>query len=377
MNQHSQSPNILVAPLDWGLGHATRCVPLIRELLQRQCRVVLAASGKGKSLLQQEFPGLSILPLAGYEIEYAAGGWGLAAKIVAQIPKLLSAIEKEHIWLQKVAGEQSVDAVISDNRYGLFHPALPTVFLTHQLCIQTPYGFGKNFLQELNYNYINRFTECWVPDAEGTENLAGDLSHPATKPAVPLIYTGPLSRFSQQPVSGTGNYVLFLLSGPEPQRTLLEEKFVAELKDFPLPFVIVRGLPGETAVLPVNSNGRVYNHLPAVELELLLSGASFVIGRSGYSTVMDLAALQKKSILIPTPGQTEQEYLARHLMQKNFALCMEQKKFRLKTALQLADTFPYQLPPLPENGLSSVVDAWINRISKAKTGVAKESAKSL
>jgi uncharacterized protein (TIGR00661 family) len=376
VNQHSQSPNILLAPLDWGLGHATRCIPLIRELLQRQCKVVLATSGKGKALLQQEFPDLPILPLAGYEIEYAAGGWELAMKIVAQIPKLLSAIEKEHLWLQKVVEEHSFDALISDNRYGLHHPNLYTIFLTHQLTIQTPFGFGKNILQDLNYNYINRFTECWVPDAEEEENLAGALSHPATKPTVPLKYTGPLSRFSQQHTADAGSYLLFLLSGPEPQRTLLEEKIVAELENLTAPFVIVRGLPGEKNTLAVNSNGIVYNHLPAAELEQLLAGASLVISRSGYSTIMDLAAMQKKSILIPTPGQTEQEYLAKHLMEKNFAFCVEQKKLKLKNILNLAEDFSYRSFPPMTKKLKEVVDAFVESMQSKKSGTTKKSAKS-
>ncbi len=351
-----------MAPLDWGLGHATRCVPLIHKLLQHQCRVVLAASGRGLVLLQQEFPSLPVLPLPGYEISYASGGWGLAAKIVAQIPKLLSAINKEHLWLQKVVKEHRIDAVISDNRYGLYHPAIPSVFLTHQLCIETPFGLGKNSLQTLNYSYINRFAECWVPDAEGNENLAGSLSHPATLPAIPVRYTGTLSRFGHLPANA-GNEIVFLLSGPEPSRTRLEEQLVAELRDFTQPFVLLRGLPGETGSIAVNGYGTVHNHLPAYQLGPLLAGARLVIGRSGYSTVMDLAALQKRSILLPTPGQTEQEYLAGHLMQSNFALCIPQKKFRLKAALELAGAFRYCLPQPAEGSLNKVVGDFVTRLT--------------
>jgi UDP:flavonoid glycosyltransferase YjiC (YdhE family) len=377
VNQSSSSPNVLVAPLDWGLGHATRCVPVIRELLHQRCRVILAASGKGKAVLQQEFPSLPFLDLPGYEIEYAATGWGLAIKIVAQIPKLLSAINDEQAWLQKVVKDEGIDAVISDNRFGLHHPDVRTVFITHQLCIQTPFGWGKELLQELNYNYINKFNECWVPDAEGESNLAGELSHPEVKPAIPLQYTGLLSRFEKKHLKTEKKYLLILLSGPEPQRTMLEEKITAELKDYTKPFVLVRGLPATTEALTLKENGIVYNHLPAEELEQVIAGASFVIGRCGYSTVMDLAAMQKRSILIPTPGQTEQEYLARHLMQKNLVFFVEQKKFKLKNALSLAENFPYQLHQPVENRLSFIVEAFLNKTIQAKEKKAKGSAQFL
>ena len=343
MDQANNSPKVLVAPLDWGLGHATRCIPLIRELLQQNCRVTLAATGNGKSLLQQEFPLLPLLDLPGYNIEYASTAWGLAVKIVAQIPKLLSAIKEEQEWLEKVVTEHKFDAVISDNRYGLYHSEILSVFITHQLCIKAPLKLAEDLLQDTAYEYINKFTECWVPDAEGENNLAGELSHPEKFPAIPVYYIDPLSRFTGVAAEEKGGFLLIILSGPEPQRTLLEEILLEGLKEYKYPVVLIRGLPGVIEAIPVPENVSVYNHLPAAELEQKLWEAHMVIGRCGYSTVMDLAALKKKSILIPTPGQTEQEYLARHLMQKNFAFCVEQKKFRLRNVLPLAETFPYQL----------------------------------
>ena len=356
-----------MAPLDWGLGHATRCVPVIRELLRQDCDVTLAASGPGQILLQREFPALAVLPLPGYAVTYSATGWGLALKIVAQIPKLLLAMEKEHAWLQKVVAEKKFDAVISDNRFGLHHPGIRTVFITHQLCIQTPFAAGENLLQKLNYRAINRFDECWVPDAEDENNLAGKLSHPVKRPAVPLYYTGPLSRFAKKQPQPEKDYLLVLLSGPEPQRSLLEEKLMAELPHANRRFVVVRGLPGNSGNPVRKANGTLYQHLPADQLQELMAGASMVVARCGYSTVMDLAVLQKQSILIPTPGQTEQEYLARHLMQKKFAFCVAQKKFKLKAALALAASFPYQLnQPLADDRLTAVVAALILQLKRDK-----------
>ena len=176
------APKILVAPLDWGLGHATRCIPIVHQLLKHHCNVLLAGEGNVKALLQQAFPQLPFLNLPGYRIQYASSGWGLAVKIVAQIPTLLSAIKAEQAWLQKVVETEQINAVISDNRYGLHHPAIHSVFITHQLRIQAPLTIAEDLLQQMAYRYINQFDECWVPDEEGEPNLAGNLSHPSTLP---------------------------------------------------------------------------------------------------------------------------------------------------------------------------------------------------
>lgn len=358
-------PKVLVAPLDWGLGHATRCVPVINALLRQGCNVLPAAGGSQKALLQQEFPHLRFLQLPGYHIEYASSGWGLAAKIVAQIPKILSAIKEEQEWLKQVVEEEKIDAVISDNRYGLHHPALRSVFITHQLRIKAPFGLAEEALQELNYSYINCFDECWIPDAEGDDSLAGSLSHPTEMPAVPVRYLGNLSRFSHYPTNHSAG-LLLLLSGPEPGRSLLEQKFLEELKEHKNPVTLIRGLPNTQERLTVPENVSAHNHLPAAELEQKIKSASLIIARCGYSTVMDLAALKKRSLLIPTPGQTEQEYLAKHLMQKNFALCIEQKKIRLKQALALAENFPYQFPDTASNALEKTVHQFVKELQTKK-----------
>lgn len=363
MGQSLSSPNVLLAPLDWGLGHATRCVPVVRELLRQGCNVLLAGEGKQQALFQQEFPDLRFLPLPGYRIEYASSGWGLAVKIVAQIPKLLSAIKAEQEWLQKVAADEKIDAVIADNRYGLFHPAIPCAFITHQLRIKAPFSLAEDLLQEINYSYINKFSECWVPDAQ-ENGLAGALSHPEELPEIPLRYIGPLSRFTEREPVAPGNNLLFLLSGPEPQRTLLEEMILEELKSYAGTVVLVRGLPNEKNQLQVAGNVTSYPHLPAQELEQKICEADLVISRCGYSTVMDLAVLKKRSVLIPTPGQTEQEYLGEYLMKRNFALCIDQKKFTLKNAVAMAANFPYTFPAAESSGLlAEAVSSFLQRLS--------------
>jgi UDP-N-acetylglucosamine transferase subunit ALG13 len=351
----TRKPRILVAPLDWGLGHATRCVPVIRELLAQGCEVWLAGEGAQEQLLKAEFPELPFLALAGYRIRYAKTASGLAWKMIRQGPKLRRAIRQEHDWLKKKLEEHGFDAVISDNRYGLYHKSIPCIFITHQLRIKSSLGiWTEKLLQKRNYKYINRFSECWVPDMPGENNLAGELSHPQKKPVIPLIYIGPLSRFensrdlSHSPL-GVGG-LLVLLSGPEPQRTLLENKIVDEISHHNGTATIVRGLPGSFSLIPSTNMLHFYNHLPAEELDKEIQQAEFVIGRSGYSTVMDLVKLKKKNILIPTPGQTEQEYLARYLLQKQIAFSVPQKDFSLADALQQARQFSYCDPAI-DSGL--------------------------
>lgn len=365
MDRPVTSPKVLVAPLDWGLGHATRCIPVIRALLGAGCTVLLAGDGKVKVLLQQEFPQLRFLHLRGYNIQYASTSWGLPLKIVAQIPSLLSAIQKEKQWLQNIVWKEGLDAVVSDNRYGLHHPKIFSVFITHQLLIKAPSNLAEAFLQWLNYNYINQFDECWIPDAEGEMNLTAELSHPLNKPGIPLRYIGALSRFTEKGAKRE-KHLLIILSGPEPQRTLLEKFVVKQLENYTEPVVLVRGLPQAEEIVNLPANVSVYNHLPAIELEEKMWEAIFVISRCGYSTVMDLAALKKKSILIPTPGQTEQQYLAKHLMKNNFALCIQQKKFRLKPALALAQSFPYSFPTPQEKNLQTAIASLLKKVGRRR-----------
>ncbi|MGH2553137.1 MAG: glycosyltransferase, partial [Chitinophagaceae bacterium] len=204
--------------------------------------------------------------------------------------------------------------------------------------------WSENFLRKRNYRYIKKFSSCWVPDHAGENNLAGALSHPGEKPVVPVQYIGPLSRFdSFSPLrDGDKNHLLFILSGPEPQRSILENKIVKEVSHYHGTATIVRGLPGSSSLIPSSNMIQFYNHLPADELKKEILQAAFVISRCGYSTVMDLAVLQKKSILIPTPGQPEQEYLAKYLQQKQFAFCIPQNKFNLSDILSTANQFEYK-----------------------------------
>jgi len=356
---------ILVAPLDWGLGHATRCIPIIRQLLDAGVDVWLAGEGAQQKLMIQEFPELPFLPLEGYRIQYSRTRSGLFWKILAQMPHLLSVIKKENRWLKATIQQHNIDAVISDNRFGLYSKMVPCIFITHQLYIKTSLGKWINtWLQKRNYSYINRFAACWVPDYENENGLAGELSHPVNKPAIPVHYIGLLSRLQQLHITEEQNHLFISLSGPEPQRTLLEEKIINEIAHYTGTATIVRGLPGESRLIPSTNDIKFYNHLSAKDYNEEIQKAEYIISRSGYSTVMDITGLHKKSILIPTPGQTEQEYLGEYLMRKKMAYSISQNNFSFKDALAKAKQMDYQTELYHHDDLKNQVHLFIQSILK-------------
>jgi hypothetical protein len=338
---------VLLAPLHWGLGHATRCIPIIHELLRLQCNVLVAANGAPKTLLQQEFPQLQYIDSPACNIRYARSRFWLAFGLLLQLPRLLSTIKKENQWLRQTVTDYGIDAVISDNRYGLWHPHIPTVFITHQLQVQTGLrGIGEAMLRKWQYRFINRFTQCWVPDCENpVQSLAGRLSHPGKMPAIPVHYLGALSRFTQQEMP-VMCHLLILLSGPEPQRSVFEYQMLHQLNGVKFSTLLVRGLPQDASPLKIkNPNIIILNHLPANDLNKALALSQYVLCRSGYTSVMDLLKLGKKTIMVPTPGQTEQEYLARFLQAQGFITTAQEAGFSLSAALEKAAVFEYVFPP--------------------------------
>ena len=224
LNRNIHNKKILIAPLDWGLGHATRCQVIIRNLQTLGCDITIAASGKIQNLLQNEFPHLQFLNLPGYEITYSRSKRILPLKILIQVPKILKKIRFENKWLDETIKQHHFNAVISDNRFGLYTKLVPSIFITHQLKIKTNLSWLDKILKRLNYGYINRFTECWVPDFKEELNISGELSHPETLPGVTVKYLGPLSRFNETGIHQTRFKWMVIISGPEPQRSLFEKK---------------------------------------------------------------------------------------------------------------------------------------------------------
>lgn len=361
-NITSKKPIVLLSPLDWGLGHTTRCIPIIQELLHHDCHVIIACNSTQKALLAQEFPQLTYVHLPGYNLKYGKKRWGTIVRIILQTPKILIKINNEKAWLNIFLKSQPVDIIISDNRFGLYAPGIHTVFITHQLYIKTALGNITNrFVQWFNYLRIQRFSTCWVPDYKDGKTLAGKLSNPGKLPAIPVHYLGGISRLHACLEPTTPIDLLILLSGPEPQRTIFENLLLQSLKLQPGKKVLVRGLPGDSSLLQSTEDLYIYNHAPAALLNELICNSEFIISRAGYTTVMDLLKLGKKSILVPTPGQAEQEYVAAHLFEEQLAYTIPQAHFSLSKAMAAARTFYYQQPVLEMSAYKEVIRGMIDK----------------
>jgi len=358
-------PKVLVAPLDWGLGHATRCIPLIRELVALGSEVTIAASGPTEALLRTEFPHLVILSLQGYKIRY--GKSGVLFSLLRQLPRIVRTIKYEQKWLVELLKTERFDAIISDNRPGLFHATVPSVYITHQLQILSGMGgLIDRLLFNLHKHYYRRFNEVWVPDFETPPGLAGKLSHPE-QDCLKVKYIGPLTRLQKKNITTFKRDLLILLSGPEPQRSIFEQEITKQLHHSNDKVLLVRGLPGNNKKLDhLPHNIEIQNHLSAAELEIEIARTSLIICRSGYTTVMDLICLGKKAVLIPTTGQTEQEYLARYLEEKGFFPHIRQSDFNLKEAIIRSRDFSFKHPKSEEQfqNYKKVLRNWLEKIKE-------------
>jgi uncharacterized protein (TIGR00661 family) len=325
--------SVLVAVLDWGLGHATRSIPIIRELQNQHTRVIMAGNGPSLVLLRQEFPDLKFYELPDYGIRYAEQTnmmWTLAR----QLPRLRSAMKAEFNAVSLIIQAERINAIISDNRYGCYKTGIPSVVICHQLNLQLPRGWRwlAGFVNAWHEKHLQRFDQIWVPDMPDTSlSFSGNLSK-TDLPRVKRI--GILSRFGENVNNYSSKFDLVaIVSGPEPQRTIFEDIMRVQLKNFAGNALLVKGLPESREYTFAGSLVEI-NHLEASELDQILRETRLVVARAGYSTIMDLAVLGKKAILIPTPGQTEQEYLARFLASKNWVIARDQQHFDLSEAIQ-------------------------------------------
>ncbi|TDH20870.1 glycosyl transferase family 28 [Segetibacter sp. 3557_3] len=352
---------VLVAALDWGLGHASRCVPIIQHFTNLGFEVMIATSGMQKQFFLSEFPNHQYINLEGYNIRYTKSKRWFATKILFQVPKIIKAIISEHLLLRSITKKHNISAIISDNRYGFWHRKIPSVFITHQLSIRTPL-LVKRLVQVGNYMFINQYAFCWIPDVAGPINLAGSLSHPRRLPRIKLRYLGGISRLQLTGATTVLYDVMVIISGPEPQRSFLEATLLEDLKTFRGRVLFVRGLPGNAPQLGSFNQVSIFNHLPATELSLAFEQSGMIISRSGYTTVMDIIKMKKRAILIPTPGQTEQEYLAEHLKSQYWCYTTTQHQFKLQAALSAAETFPYCLPDINMEEYKLVINEFVSNL---------------
>lgn len=334
----SAQKHILIAPLDWGLGHATRCMPLIQYLIQHNHHLHIAGNGDSLLYLKDAFPTLTFHELPGYNITYSVGK-NAAFHVLLQTPKIWKAIRDEHQAVANIVSRVNIDLIISDNRYGVRCDKVKSIFICHQIALQSPrpFQFMNAFFLQWHLQQIEKFDELWIPDEANENNLSGSLSH-GIEFKIPHSYIGIQSRYSNfiKQTSFIDNIdfsILIVLSGVEPQRTYLENKLIQVFKQTNEKVLLVQG---KTIAFTQSTIDKIsiVSYLNSNDLFAAFQKAKSIICRSGYSTIMDLAAIGKKAILIPAQGQTEQEYLAASLANKGFAVYCKQDKLDIENALE-------------------------------------------
>ncbi len=348
---------ILVCPLNWGIGHASRMIPIIHELNTLHYKVVIAGSGKSLELLKLTFPDRQFINSPHLSLVYSEK-WPMGLIMLYQLPKIIYGIVKDYIWLKKIIPAYNIDCVISDNRYGLFNRKIISILVTHQIFPLMPKGlkWAEPVVSFVLGKLINAFDRCWVPDYKDPEiSLTGRLSHKNNN-LQNTSFMGILSRFSMHnEVHKNSSHiydVVVILSGPEPQRTALEKIAAEQLENPGYHSAIICGISKPSNNYKHYRNIDFFYHLSAAQFKELLTNAGAIICRAGYSTIMDLVELRLNAVLIPTPGQPEQEYLASYLENKALFFQMKQKDFNIEKAIQVYRSCR-TIKPLPESDIAA------------------------
>ena len=318
---------VLIAPLNWGLGHATRCVPLVNRFLAQGDEVVLGGDGESLLLLRKHFPTLKVVHLADLSLSYSTDRSQVGAMLRA-LPKIVRAAWADHRLLGELLERELFDLVVSDNRFGLFSRKTRCVYITHQLHIRLPHKYRRlEPLAARLHGWIGRrYSEVWVPDyEEAGRSLSGELGHPEKQCYGKVQYIGPLSRFAgmKEPMHPNiiGCFeVVAVLSGLEPQRSMLEDEIVSRYSGKEERVLIVEGKPSKPMLQVTKENITIVPYMDDSQLMIVLQQAQQIIARAGYSTIMDWATLGLlgKAELIATPGQPEQEYLQEWIQNRNY-----------------------------------------------------------
>jgi spore coat polysaccharide biosynthesis predicted glycosyltransferase SpsG len=334
----NQVRNILICPLEWGLGHAGRMIALAEKLRERGNNIIIGAGEEHLVFFRKEMPGFSFIDFPGYKPGYSKF-LPQYLKLLLNTPVLIFHIICEHRKLREIIREYDVDMVISDNRFGLWNKKIISVYVTHmpRIPFPAPFSFLEFIGILLHRMIIKRYTLCFIPDLPGEINISGRLSHDLRLP-VNIRYIGLLSRFSELNTKSADNPVnvrhnTIILSGPEPQREIFKKKLSDIFFDKEPVSVFLGGKPEGTGEMLQSGNIIWYDHLCTAEMKELIKSSEFIITRAGYTVIMELISLGCSALLIPTPGQTEQEYLARTLMEKGWFATIPQKELKTKISL--------------------------------------------
>lgn len=337
---------ILVAPLDWGLGHATRCVPIIREFLRQGAEVELATVKSNSFLLKNIFPNLRQRIAPSYNIVYPKHGYNMGLWLLKNGIHLRTVCNYEHRYAEAMVQRHHYDILFSDNRFGFFSKNAKSIYMTHQRRIAFPPMFSA--LEGIGVMWHNlvmkHFDEVWVPDLKEFPGYAGELSH-VNISAVPTKFIGPLSRFkSSKPCQKKYKFVA-VVSGVEPARSMFEKKLTEALKNISGEHAIILGKPTSGFKSYKKNNIEFFTHLPDDKFANLINAAEWIISRGGYSTIMDMAVLKAKCIFVPTPGQYEQIVLAKDLSQNSAALTLKEHQLTAENLQKITvENSPINLP---------------------------------
>lgn len=331
---------ILVAVLNWGLGHATRSIPIIKALKKRNT-VILAATGRSLALLRDEFPDCDTIDFPDYDVRYSRKKRLLFVYLLIQTPIIIVRLLVEHCRTARLVKKHKIDIIFSDNRYGVYFRKTPSYLMTHQLRFQLPRAVRCFEFISVWFNRLmfRNFQHIFVPDIGGSSSLTGNMGHPKKVTNCPkLTYIGYLASIEKKQVS-TQIDVLFMISGPEPQRSVLEEIILKQIENISGRRVVVLGKPGKEEPNYKDRNLEIYNHLNRQKMAEYMNSAKLIVAQAGYSTIMEVIALGKLALFIPTPGQTEQEYLAKRLKGRGYFHCVAQQELNLSEDIKIASGF--------------------------------------
>jgi len=336
----SSKKTILICPLNWGLGHATRMIPVIDSAILQGHTVIIASDGDAFLLLRNHYPDINCIKLPSLTIKYGTGFFS-HIKLFFSVPKILVWIKNDTKVLTSITNEYAIDLIISDNRWGMWSKRVKSVFVTHQLMIKLPRLFS--FLEKTIFNFqqriLNHFDEIWIPDSEDPIlNLSGQLSH-KYKAHKPTKFIGILSQFSNSSDQKEFQYdVAIILSGPEPQRSILEKLLIDKMNILSLKTIVVGGT-FVTTIKNRNPNIEYQAFANTDQLQEIYNSSKHIICRSGYTSLMDLIKLGKTAIIIPTPKQTEQEYLAKYVSANGWFKTLSQKGITTLSKDSFIDSF--------------------------------------
>jgi len=298
-----EGKRIIIAPLNWGLGHATRSAALI-NVLKINNEVTLASDGAAFNWLENEYPDLEIVRLPELKMRYSRL-LGASGGVLLRLGHFLRSIQRDYAALKNILADREVDLIISDNRYGCYSEKITSVILTHQLQIDS---FFSDLIAMPLQNVIEKFDQVWIPDDED-HSYSGKLSIPLSKLKIPIHYIGLLSRFSKDQGKRRDLKITLIASGLEPFRSQLIQYFHYNFNLLDFPTCIVAG--GNANLPGASDQIEVYEVLTSSELEDIIDRSEYVVCRSGYSSIMDMIQKDQKAVLIPTPHQPEQLYLAK------------------------------------------------------------------